>query len=54
MSKKEDRTVMAQKLNIRHYLIIEYKRISMTQMMADKIQFLDPSIQKKNQIEITL
>jgi FAD:protein FMN transferase len=54
MSKKEDRTVMAQKLNIRHYLIIEDKRISMTQKMADKIQFLDPSIQKKNQIEITL
>ena len=54
MSKKEDRPMMAQKLNIHYYLIIEDKRISMTQKMADKIQFLDPSIQKKNQIEITL
>lgn len=54
MSKKEDRPMMAQKLNIHHYLIIEDKRISMTQKMADKIQFLEPSIQKTNQIEITL
>ena len=53
MSKREDRTVMAQKLNIHHYLIIEDQGISMTQKMADKIQFLDPNFQKNNQIEIT-
>ncbi|MFM1824831.1 MAG: hypothetical protein RI888_418, partial [Pseudomonadota bacterium] len=51
--KKEDRRAIAQKLNIRHYLIIEDKLISMTQTMADKIQFLDIHSQKKNHFEIT-
>ena len=54
IGKKEDRINIAQKLNIYHYLIIEDKHILMTQTMADKIQFLDPQTQQKNQIEITL
>lgn len=53
IGKKEDRVNVAQKLNIHHYLIIEDKHISMTQTMADRIQFLDPRTQKNNQIEIT-
>ena len=53
IGKKEDRVAIAQKLNILHYLIIEENRISMTQTMADKIQFLDIHSQKKNHLEIT-
>jgi thiamine biosynthesis lipoprotein len=53
IGKKEDRRVIAQKLNIRHYLIIEDNVISLTQTMADKIQFLDVHSQKKNRLEIT-
>ena len=53
IGKKEDRRAIAEKLNIRHYLIIEDKLISMTQTMADKIQFLDVHSQKKNRLEIT-
>ena len=53
IGKKEDRQAIAEKLNIRHYLIIEDNVISMTQTMADKIQFLDVHSQKKNRLEIT-
>ena len=53
IGKKEDREALAKKLNIHHYLIIEENRISMTQTMADKIQFLDMHSQKKNHLEIT-
>jgi thiamine biosynthesis lipoprotein len=53
IGKKEDRQAIAQKLNIRHYLIIEDNVISVTQTMADKIQFLDVQSQKKNRLEIT-
>lgn len=53
IGKKEDRQAIAQKLNIRHYLIIEDNVISVTQTMADKIQFLDVHSQKKNRLEIT-
>ncbi len=52
ISKKEDRVALARKLNIRHYLIIEDRGISMTQTMADKIQFLEPYKNKKKAIEI--
>jgi len=53
IGKKEDRQAIAEKLNIRHYLIIEDNVISVTQTMADKIQFLDVHSQKKNRLEIT-
>ena len=53
IGKKEDRQAIAEKLNIRHYLIIEDNVISLTQTMADKIQFLDVHSQKKNRLEIT-
>ena len=53
IGKKEDRVAIAQKLKIQHYLIVEKNLISMTQTMANKIQFLDPGTQKNNQIEIT-
>ncbi len=53
IGKKEDRQAIAQKRNIRHYLIIEDKLISMTQRMADKIQLLDIHSQRKNRLEIT-
>ncbi len=53
IGKKEDRQAIAQKLNILHYLIIEDNVISVTQTMADKIQFLDVHSQKKNRLEIT-
>jgi thiamine biosynthesis lipoprotein len=53
IGKKEDRGAIAKKLNIRHYLIIEDKLTSMTQTMANKIQFLDTHSQKKNHLEIT-
>ena len=53
IGKKEDRRAIAEKLNIRHYLIIEDNVISLTQTMADKIQFLDVHSQKKNRLEIT-
>ncbi len=53
IGKKEDRQAIAEKLNIRHYLIIEDNVISVTQTMADIIQFLDVHSQKKNRLEIT-
>jgi len=53
IAKKEDRQAIAEKLNIRHYLIIEDNVISVTQTMADIIQFLDVHSQKKNRLEIT-
>ncbi len=53
IGKKEDRRAIAQKLNIRHYLIIEDNVISVTQTMADKIQLLDIHSQRKNRLEIT-
>lgn len=53
ISDMKDRKSMAEKLHIRHYLIIEDKHILMSQAMADKIQFIDPHAQQKNQIEIT-
>ena len=53
IGKKEDRQAIAQKLNIRHYLIIEDNVISVTQTMADKIQLLDIHSQRKNRLEIT-
>jgi thiamine biosynthesis lipoprotein len=53
IGKKEDRVAIAQKLNIHHYLIIEDNRISMTQSMADRIQFLDTHSQNKHHFEIT-
>lgn len=53
IAKREDRRAIAEKLNIRHYLIIEDNVISVTQTMADIIQFLDVHTQKKNRLEIT-
>ena len=53
IAKREARRAIAEKLNIRHYLIIEDKLISATQTMADRIQFLDAHAQKKNHLEIT-
>lgn len=53
IGKKEDRQAIAEKLNIRHYLIIEDNVISVTQTMVDKIQFLDVHSQKRNRLEIT-
>jgi thiamine biosynthesis lipoprotein len=53
IAKREDRRAIAEKLNIRHYLIIEDNVISVTQTMADIIQFLDVHSQKKNRLEIT-